>query len=75
MCEGDHFRAHSLNTFFTFLSKLVCEVWYGEAQFFFVVENNPVQLMRHISADIIFSLLPVVHDSLPHHNVELGSTL
>ena len=42
--------------------------------FLFVVENNPVQLMIHISADVILSLLPVVHDSLPYHNVELGRT-
>jgi len=39
-----------------------------------VVANNPVQLMSHISADIILSLLPVALDSLPYHNVELGST-
>lgn len=68
-------RGSFQSSFFPFPAKVVYNIWYGETIFFlFVVENNPVQLMIHISADVILSLLPVVHDSLPYHNVELGRT-
>jgi len=67
------FYSHSKYFERTILEYIVRQSYYIVFEFF-LSDKRSVQLMSHISTDIILSLLSVVHDSLPYHNVDLGST-